>query len=114
MTETKCNVLTHWSDRSGFKLSAISVGDNCAVVPFVHMMSNYRLCQIIFNQRHLLLFLQYHMCICFYTSKLCVLYYTRRAVRLRPARLLAVIATRFLLCPVNLSLSCLSDAIGVT
>jgi hypothetical protein len=37
MTETKCNVLTHWSDRSGFKLSAISVGDNCAVVPFVHM-----------------------------------------------------------------------------
>jgi hypothetical protein len=72
MTETKCNVPTHWSDRSGFKLSAISVGDNCSVVPFVHMMSNYRLCQIIFNQRHLLLFLQYHVSI-LYLKIMCII-----------------------------------------
>jgi hypothetical protein len=41
---------------SGYKLSGISIVDNCAVVPFVHMMLNYRLCQIIFNQGHLIVF----------------------------------------------------------
>jgi hypothetical protein len=62
---------------SRYKLSATSVGDNCLVVPFVHMMLNYRLCQIIFNQRHLLLFLQYHVSICFYISRVYLFLYLK-------------------------------------
>jgi hypothetical protein len=63
---------------SGYKLSGISIVDNCSVVPFVHMMLNYRLCQIIFNQRHVIVFAISCVYLFLYLEIMCIISYMGR------------------------------------